>query len=128
MSILKSEDRAKWTNAFIAFIGVLAAYLCIRFLGQLGEWFDLEAKISNFVMATQAFGAVLGIGVFIAVFKNKNAVKYLSEVYGELVKVIWPDKDAVLKATIGIVIGVAIASGILVLVDFIFRKILSFIY
>lgn len=94
----------------------------------MGEWFDLEAKISNFVMATQAFGAVLGIGVFIAVFKNKNAVKYLSEVYGELVKVIWPDKDAVLKATIGIVIGVAIASGILVLVDFIFRKILSFIY
>ena len=72
MSILKSEDRSKWVNAFIALVSLIVAYICIRFMGQLGEWFDLEAKIGSFVILTQAVGALLGIVFFVIIFKQKR--------------------------------------------------------
>ena len=70
----------------------------------------------------------VGVVAFTVVMKNKNAIQYLQEVYGELVKVIWPDKDAALKATVGILIGICMVSGFLVMVDWICRKLLSLIY
>ena len=128
MSILKSEDRSKWVNALIALGSAITAYACIRLFIQIGEWFDLEAVIGHFTIVTQALGVVFGIAFFVGVLKNKSAVTYLNEVYGELVKVVWPDKDAVTKATVGIVIGVSIVSGFLVFIDWGFRQILTLVY
>ncbi len=128
MSIIKSEDSSKWINAFIVFVSLLVGYVWITFAGQLGEWFDLEAKIPRFLVLTQISGIVFGIGFFIFIKRNVNASQYLSEVYGELVKVIWPKKDDVLKVTVGIVIGITITSCLFVLVDYIFRQILGLIY
>ena len=48
--------------------------------------------------------------------------------HDELVKVVWPDKDTVIKVTIGIVISTAILSSIFVGVDYSFRMILDLIY
>jgi preprotein translocase subunit SecE len=52
----------------------------------------------------------------------------MQEVYSELVKVVWPDKDSIMKMTVGLVIAVSVISGIFVLVDFTFRKILELLY
>ena len=41
-----------------------------------------------------------------------------------LQKVIWPEKNTVLKLTIGIIIAVSIVSGLFVFLDFIFSKII----
>jgi preprotein translocase subunit SecE len=128
MSIIRAEDERKWINAFIALCSILAGFVVIRFVGQLGEWFDLEAQVNYFLGITQGMGVVVGLAAFMIISRNKNSINYLKEVYGQLTKVVWPDKDAVVKLTIGIVIGVSIVSGILVLVDFIFRKLLGFIY
>lgn len=128
MSILKTEDKNKWLNAFIAISSVLVAYVTIVFIKLLGEWFDLEAKISNFVVVAQAIGILAGVLTFVLVLKNSKAMAYLNEVYGELVKVAWPDKDAITKSTIGIIIGVAILAGLFVLVDFIVQKLLALVY
>lgn len=128
MSIIKSEDEKKWLNAFVAIMSALAAFICIRFFYQLGEWFDLESKIKYFFAISQGVGIVIGVTTFATILKHKKAYKYLKEVYGELVKVIWPDRDSVVKLTIGLMIALAIISGILVLVDYIFRTLLSLIY
>lgn len=128
MSIIKAEDKNKWINAFIAIVSIIIGYVSIRFILQLGEWFDLEAKIRHFLVISQITGIIVGLVTFIIIIKNKNAVQYLYEVYGELLKVIWPDKDDTIKVTIGMIIGISIISGIFVLVDFIFRKILGLIY
>lgn len=128
MSILKTEDKNKWINAFVAISSMLAAYVTIVFVKLLGEWFDLEAKIPNFLVLAQVFGIVVGIATFVLVLKNSKAMGYLNDVYGELVKVAWPDKDAILKSTIGIIIGVAILAGLFVLVDFIVQKLLALVY
>mgnify|MGYP001399048711 CR=1 FL=1 len=128
MSIVKKEDGKKWINAFVAIISIISGFLTIRFVGQLSEWFDLEAKVNNFVLISQAVGVVVGLAMFIGIFKSKNASSHLSEVYDELVKVVWPDRDTVFKVTVGIVISLAIVSAIFVGVDYLLRALLDLFY
>ncbi len=128
MSLLKKEDQKKWINAFIAFCSILLAFILIRFVLQLGEWFDLEAKIQYFRGVAQGIGIVAGLILFLVVSKNEKAKNFLDEVYGELLKVVWPDQDSVVKMTIGIVIGISIVSSILVFMDYIFRSLLGLLY
>jgi len=128
MSILKSEDSKKWINALVAMVAVLAGFISIRFVETMGEWFDLEAKVGSFLAMSQGIGVAAGILTFVAIYKSKKATGYLNDVYGELIKVIWPDKDSVVKATIGIIIGVSIVSGIFVLVDYLVQRVLNLIY
>ena len=128
MSLVKQEDGKKWINSLIAVIALLSGFVTIRFIEQMGEWFDLEAKVGNFLALTQGAGILVGVLTFVLIFKNTKASTMLKEVYGELVKVVWPDKDSVLKITVGLVIGLSIVSAIFVLVDFTVRKILELIY
>lgn len=118
MSVLKSEDRKKWINAFIMLCSVLVGFIWIRFMYQLGEWFDLESQVKFFLGISQMSGILAGVATFTIILKNNKLYSYLAEVYDELVKVVWPESDTVLKLTVGIVIAVAIISGILLLVDY----------
>lgn len=128
MSVIKREDEKKWTNAFLAVVCLLTSYLSIKFLQQVGEWFNLEAHVPYFVAIVQVVSVVLGAVVFVLIYRHQEAAKYLAEVFSELVKVIWPESDSVLKLAVGIIIGIAIVSGILVLIDYIFRFLLGFVY
>jgi len=128
MSLIKAEDNQKWINFFVVIISALSGFLFIRFLGQMGEWFDLEARIPYFLGVSQGAGIVLGLIIFIVIQKNRNSKEHLNEVYSELVKVIWPDSESVVKSTIGILIGLTILSCIFVSVDYLFREGLNLIY
>lgn len=128
MTLVRVEDGKKWINTFVAILSIIAGFVAIRFMAQLGEWFDLEAKVTSYLAVSQAVGIIIGLGTFIGILKNKNASTHMQEVYSELVKVVWPDKDSVMKMTVGLVIAVSVISGIFVLVDFTFRKILELLY
>lgn len=128
MSIVRKEDGKKWINSFVAVVSIIAGFLTIRFIQQLSEWFDLEAKVNNFLLVSQAIGVAVGLALFIGIFRSKSASSHLSEVYDELVKVVWPDRDTIFKVTIGIVISLAIVSAIFVGVDYLFRAILDLFY
>ena len=128
VSVIKKEDERKWINAFSALVGIISGHLAIQILRQLSAWFDLEARIDHFAYVSQGVGVLTGLAVFITILKHQKSSKHLTEVYGELLKVIWPDKDTVVKVTIGIVVAVSIISGIFVGVDFIFQKTLELVY
>lgn len=128
MSIVKSEDCKKWISAFLAIVSVVVCYVTIRFFYQMGEWFDLEAKINHYLLVVQGVGVVAGVLTFFFVFRNKKAFSHMQEVYGELVKVVWADRDSIFKITLGLVVALSILSGIFVLIDFSFRKLLELIY
>lgn len=128
MSIIKSEDSSKWINALVTIAAVLAGFVVTKFFYQIGAWFDLEAKISNFNVISQGLGVLAGALVFIVVLKNSKTSGYLQDVYNELLKVVWPSKDATTKMTIGIAIALVVVAAIFVFVDFIFKSILSFVY
>lgn len=128
MSIIKSEDSSKWINALVAIAALLSGFIVTKFVDQLGIWFDLEAKISSFSAISQGLGVVTGLVVFVLILKNSKSSTYLQDVYNELLKVVWPSKDTTLKVTMGLVVALAICSGIFVFIDFVFKKILSFVY
>ena len=128
MSIIKSEDSSKWINALVAIAALLGGFVVTKFVDQLGAWFDLEAKISNFSVLSQGFGVVSGVIIFVFILRNSKTSSYLQDVYQELLKVVWPSKDATTKMTIGLVVALVIVAGIFVSVDFVFKKILSFVY
>ena len=128
MSIIKSEDEKKWINAFLVLCSILLGFVTIRFMEQMGEWFDLEAKVTYYIALTQGAGFAAGALGFLIALKNKFTQSYLNEVYHELTKVVWSDKDTAIKLTIGIVISLSIVSVIFVLVDYIFQQTLALIY
>jgi preprotein translocase subunit SecE len=128
MSLLKAEDNHKWIRFFLAIVSVITAFVSIRFLEQLSEWFDLEAKIGNFQIVSQIVGIILGVTTFLAILKNKNASTYMNEVYTELTKVVWSDREVAMKLTVGIVVGVSIISLIFLGFDVAFQKLLELIY
>lgn len=128
MSILKIEDNQKWINAFLAIISVIAGYVSIRFLLTMGEWFDLEARIGNYLMLTQGVGILVGVSTFIGIYKRKAAADHLQYVYSELVKVVWPDKDTIMKITLALMVGLSFVAGFFVLIDFISQRGLDFLY
>lgn len=125
---IELKDSKRWINSFLAILSVLFGMICISFFEQLGEWFDLEAKVQYFQAVIQVSGVLLGLVFFLYCSINKNSVSLLNEVYAELVKVVWPERDVVIKLTIGVVVGVTIISSIFVLTDFVFQKLLDLLY
>ena len=128
MSIIKSEDSGKWITALVVLASAVSGYLVFKFTEQLSVWLDLESKISNISIYSQGLGFLVSAIVFGYIMKNSKTSSYLSEVYNELVKAVWPTKDATVKMTIGLVVALVIVASIFVSVDFIFKKVLSFIY
>ncbi len=128
MSTLRSEDGRKWIFSFVTIISLIVTYVTIKFITQMSEWFDLEARIGHFVMISQIAGILAGLTTFLVIIKNQKTSTILSEVYAELVKVIWPDKDGVTKLTVGIVVGLVAASALFLTIDLVFKKLLDLVY
>ncbi len=128
MSFIKSEDSRKWIYALVAVGAAICGYLIFKLFGQLSIWFDLEAKIPNMILVSQALGMLVGFGTFVAIVSNDKSKTYLEEVYEELLKVVWPSSDTTLKITVGLVVALVIVAGIFVSVDYLFKLLLSFVY
>jgi preprotein translocase subunit SecE len=128
MADSRSTDGRKWINGLVALGAFVCAFYVILFIGQMGEWFDLEAKVSNFKGIAQGIGVLIGLLGFVYVVKSEKCSTFLNEVFAELVKVVWPDKDSVVKLTIGIIIALAICSVILFFIDYLSRQLLGLFY
>lgn len=128
MTSLNENDGSKWINATVVLVSILLAYLLHAFIQQLGDWFDLEAKIKQFGFVNQGVSALFGVLLFVGVIRSTKAKTFLSEVYGELLKVVWPDKDSTIKLTLIVVVSVSITSGILLAVDIGIQKLLALFY
>ncbi|MBF0359680.1 MAG: preprotein translocase subunit SecE [Oligoflexia bacterium] len=125
---LKPNEGKKWINGILALAGVLSAYIIFAFLRQMGEWFDLEAKIGSFNGIAQVVSILLGLVSFILLFKSEQVQQHLNEVYAELTKVTWATKDDTMKLTIGILVGIFITSAVLGVVDYLINKLFGLIY
>ena len=128
VSLLKSEDAKKWINFFVAIVSSIGGFVAISLLGEVGEWFDLEAKLAYYEGISQGVGILAGLAIFLYLTRAKKSSTHMQEVYDELLKVVWPTRDVVVKVTVCIVIGVAILSSIFVAVDYLFNQLLNLVY
>lgn len=117
MSVTAKDSGKKWIQTSVAVASGLVVYVLISFFMQMGEWFELESKISSYVAISQVLAVLLGVGFFTYLMKNNITRSFLEEVYQEGSKVIWPDKNETVKHTIGIMIGVTIVGILLSVFD-----------
>ena len=113
MSLVNKEDGKKWIQTSVAITCMIVGYVLISFFQTLSEWFELESKVANFVALSQAVSVVIALAIFVYIMKTPKTANFLSEVYQEAIKVVWPDKNETVKHTIVIMIGVTIIGFLL---------------
>ena len=93
MSVTSENEGRKWIQATVAATCIFLSYVVISFLETLSDWFALESKIPFFETGVTFIGIATGLITFILIFRNPKSDTFLKEVYYEVMKVAWPDKD-----------------------------------
>lgn len=119
MSAASQNEGKKWIQTGTAIVCMILGYVMISFFETLGEWFELEAKITSYAAVSQVFGVLIALGTFVYIMKNPKTSSFLNEVYMETMKVVFPDKSQTVSHTIGIMIGVTIVGFMLGAFDYV---------
>ena len=67
MASVNQQEGNKWINAVVVIAAVIIGYVTHSFVQQLGDWFDLEAKLSYFKFLAQAVALGAGAACFFTV-------------------------------------------------------------
>lgn len=118
MSVASQNDGKKWIQTIVTVACILLGYILISFFEKIGEWFTLEARIPYYFAITQFASVVISFGVFGYIFKTPKTSIFLQEVYNEVVKVVWPDKQQTWRHTFVIMIAVTIMGFVFGFFDF----------
>jgi len=118
MAVASNDDGKKWIQASVALVCILTGYVLISFFEKLAEWFQLETMIPYFFALTQVLSVLVALGAFIVIMKNPKSSEFLTNVYQEVVKVVWPDRQQTWRHTFVILIAVTIFGFIFGFFDF----------
>ena len=118
MAVTSNNEGKKWIQASLAVVCIFLGYIIISFLEKMSEWLLLESKIPYYFVISQALGVIIGLIAYVAVLKNPVSSVFLSDVYQEMVKVVWPDKNQTWKYTVIIMISVTIMGFVFGFFDF----------
>ena len=111
------NNRQKIVNIVFLGAGVLVAYVAFRLLGIVAGTYDLEAQIPNIDLVLRAVSLLLGLFLFIFLYRTDRYNQYMNEVVVELSRVTWPSNNDTYKSTIVVMIVVLIAGAFLGAMD-----------
>ncbi len=118
MAVTSNNEGKKWIQASLAVACIFLGYIIISFLEKMAEWLLLESKIPYYFVISQALGVIIGLVAYVTVLKNPVSSVFLSDVYQEMIKVVWPDKNQTWKYTVIIMISVTIMGFVFGFFDF----------
>lgn len=118
MSVASNDEGKKWIQTTVAVTCILLVYVLISFFEKMAEWFALETKIPYFFGISQVVSVVIGLTAYITIFKNPKSSEFLTNVYQEVMKVVWPDRQQTWRHTFVIMIAVCIMGFIFGFFDF----------
>ena len=118
MSVASNDEGKKWIQTTVAVTCIMLVYVLISFFEKLAEWFALETMVPYYFGITQFVSVIIGLVAYIMVFKNSKSSEFLTNVYQEVVKVVWPDKQQTWRHTIVIMIAVTIMGFVFGFFDF----------
>jgi preprotein translocase subunit SecE len=118
MAVASNEEGKKWIQATVAVVCILVGYVLVSFFEKLAEWFALETMIPYFFGVTQVVSVLLALTAYIFVMRNPKSSDFLSNVYQEIVKVVWPDSQQTWRHTFVIMVAVTIFGFIFGFFDF----------
>lgn len=118
MAVASNEEGKKWIQASLAVSCILLGYVLISFFEKLAEWFALETMVPYFFGITQALSVVIAAGTYFYVLKTPKTADFLTNVYEELMKVVWPDSQQTWRHTFVIMVAVTIMGFVFGFFDF----------
>jgi preprotein translocase subunit SecE len=118
MSVASHDEGKKWIQTTVALTCILLVYVLISFFEKLAEWFALETMIPYFFGISQLVSVVIGLTTYIVIFKNAKSNEFLTNVYQEVMKVVWPDRQQTWRHTFVIMIAVTIMGFVFGFFDF----------
>jgi preprotein translocase subunit SecE len=118
MSVASNEEGKKWIQASLAIACILLGYILISFFEKLAEWFALETMVPYYFGITQALSVVIAIGTYAYILKTPKSSEFLTNVYEEMMKVVWPDSQQTWRHTFVIMVAVTIMGFIFGFFDF----------
>jgi preprotein translocase subunit SecE len=118
MSVASNEEGKKWIQTTVAVTCILLVYVLISFFEKLAEWFTLETMVPYYFGVTQVISVFVGLVVYVMVFKNAKSNEFLTNVYQEIMKVVWPDRQQTWRHTFVIMIAVTIMGFVFGFFDF----------
>jgi preprotein translocase subunit SecE len=118
MSVASNEDGKKWIQTTVAITCILLGYVLINFFEKMAEWFALETMIPFYFGITQAISVAAALATYIVILKNPKSSEFLTNVYEEVMKVVWPDSQQTWRHTFVIMIAVTIMGFVFGFFDF----------
>jgi preprotein translocase subunit SecE len=118
MSVASHEEGKKWIQTAVALTCILVSYVFISFFEKLAEWFALETMIPYFFGISQVISVLIGLSAYITIFKNPKSNEFVTNVYQEVMKVVWPDRQQTWRHTFVIMIAVTIMGFVFGFFDF----------
>ena len=118
MAVASNDEGKKWIQATVAVVCILVGYVFISFFEKLAEWFALETMIPYFFGVSQFVSVVGALVIYVAIMKSPKSSDFLMNVYQEILKVVWPDRQQTWRHTFVILIAVTIFGFIFGFFDF----------
>lgn len=118
MAVASNQDGKKWIQTSVALFCILSGYVLISFFEKLAEWFPLESVVPYFFAGTQVLSVAIALIAYSVIIRNSKSSEFLGNVYQEVVKVVWPDRQQTWRHTFVIMIMVTIFGFVFGFFDF----------
>jgi preprotein translocase SecE subunit len=118
MAVASNDEGKKWIQTSVAVSCILLGYILINFFEKMAEWFALETAIPYFYAVTQALSVIIGLVVYFVIMRNPKSTDFLTNVYQELMKVVWPESSQTWRHTFVIMVAVTIMGFVFGFFDF----------
>jgi preprotein translocase subunit SecE len=127
MAVASNDEGKKVIQTTLALVCGLAGFVLISFFEKMSEWFALETKVPYYFGMTQVISVLVAVVAFFYVLKNEKTSAFLTNVYQEVMKVVWPDPQQTWRHTFVIMIAVCIFGFIFGFFDFAANYLLSLV-
>jgi preprotein translocase subunit SecE len=118
MAVASNEEGRKWIQASVAGVCILLGYVLISFFDKMSDWFPVESVIPYYFGIARGVAVSIGLVAYIYVMRTPKTSEFLANVYQEMVKVVWPDRQQTWRHTVVIMIAVTIMGFVFGLFDF----------
>ncbi|HXH30038.1 MAG TPA: preprotein translocase subunit SecE [Bacteriovoracaceae bacterium] len=118
MAVASNDEGKKWIQTSVALVCITLGYVLVSFFEKLSEWFAMEAMIPYYSGLTQAVSVLIALAVYFYILRTPKSAEFLTNVYHEVMKVVWPDTQQTWRHTFVIMIAVTIMGFVFGFFDF----------
>lgn len=124
-------DPRRWAHAFFAVMTLVACWLCVHLVQDLWafSWSIWPQYIPRpSAQLPRVIGIVLGLGISLFAWRNRNYFEYVTESATEVSQVVWPTRAETRSAVGVVVVLTLLCSAILFAIDSGWQYVTNWIY